>query len=167
MLKRGHKLAALLRVVTQPVQQLGKSPLVGVHPPAPLDPLKTHRVSLGGNLLGLGKGAMVAPQVILIQRLQPLAHRNHARAGRVERNGRNRAPIHPRSAQRVPRRGRQGCHLVGVGLCGKIRVFAAAVKGIRGRCGSDWAFQAVHKSDANAECAKINTGDNGHGRALQ
>ena len=41
---------------------------------------------------------------------------------------------------------------------------AAAMKRIRGRRGSDRALVAVDESNANAKCAEVNAGDDGHGK---
>ena len=130
MFQSRDKLVALLRIVAQPVQQLGKPPFVRVHASAPFDSLKPQRVRLAGNLLGLGKGAMIAPQVILVQRFQPLTDGNHARSSRIQCNGRNHASIHPGRAQSLARGRGQRCHLVGVRLRGIVWVFAPAVKRI-------------------------------------
>ena len=75
MFQRRNHARALLRVVPQPVQQFGESPLVRVDAAAPLDPFKTQFMRLARDLLGLGKGAMIAPQVVLIERLQALRPR--------------------------------------------------------------------------------------------
>ena len=134
---------AFFRVVAQPVQQLGESPLVRVDAAAPFDPFEAKSVRLLRNLLRLGKGAMVAPQVILVQRFQALAHRNHAGAGSVQRNGRNVIPINAGSLERIAGGAGERRHLVCVGLGGKVRVFATAVQRIGGRRSSDRALPAV------------------------
>ena len=118
-----------------------------------------------GDLLGLRKGTMIAPEVILVQRFEALAHRNHAGAGGVERNGRDVAAADAGALEHIAGGGGQGRHLVGMGLGGKVRIFAAAMQRVRGRGGSDRAFFAVNKSDANAQCAEVNAGYDGHGMA--
>ena len=146
------------------MQELGKSPLVGVDAAAPFDALKAELVGFAGNLLGLGKGAMIAPQVVFAERLQALADRNDARSRGVERDGGNVCSVHARGPERVPGgRGESG-HLVGVRLRGVVGIFAAAMQRIRDRCGADGAFLAVNESDANTERAEIDAGDNGHER---
>ena len=70
VLERSGKLAALLGIVAQPVQQLRKSPLVRVHAAAPLDRLEVLLVRQRRDLLRLCLGAVIAPQVVLIERLQ-------------------------------------------------------------------------------------------------
>ena len=45
----------------------------------------------------------------------------------------------------------------------KFGIFAAAVQRIGGRGGADRALLAVDESDANAECAEVDSGDDGHG----
>ena len=44
--ERGHEARALLRIVAQPVQQLGEAPLVGVDAAAPLDAFKPELMRL-------------------------------------------------------------------------------------------------------------------------
>ena len=69
VLEGARQLTALLRIVAQPVQQLGESPLVGIHPAAPFDRFQVLGVGELGNLLRLALGAMVAPQIVVIERL--------------------------------------------------------------------------------------------------
>jgi hypothetical protein len=52
-----------------------------------------------------------------------------------------------------------------MGLGGKVWIFAAAMQRVRGRGGSNRAFFAVNESDANAQCAEVNAGYDGHGMA--
>ncbi len=61
VLKSGDKASALFRIVAQPMQQLRESPLMRIDAAAPIDAFKAQRVCLGGDLFGLGKGAMIAP----------------------------------------------------------------------------------------------------------
>src|SRR5580658_2198008 len=150
--------------MAKPVQQLGEAPLGRVNAAAPFDAFEAHYVRRRGNLLGFGRGAMVAPEVVLTEWFQSLANGNHAGAGGVERDGGHCIAVHAGRAQRVAGRGGESSHLVGMGLGSEIRVFAAAMKGIRGGCGADRSALAVDESNANAEGAEINAGDDGHGK---
>ena len=165
MFQRGDKLRALFGIVAQPVQQLCEPPLVGVDAAAPRNAFKAQRMRLLRNLFGLGKGAMIAPEVIIVQRFQALAHRNHARSGRVQRDCCNRVAIHAGALERISGRRRECCHLVLMRLGGKVRVLAPAVQRIGCRRRTDRSLLAVHKSYANAECAKVNPGDDRHGNS--
>ncbi len=50
------------------MEQLGKSPLGGVDPATPINCFEAGGVGLGGDLFGFGVSAMIAPEVILVQR---------------------------------------------------------------------------------------------------
>ena len=68
---------------------LAKSPLVRIDAAAPLDAFEAQLVRLARDLLGLGKGAMIAPEIVFVERFQAFAHGNHAGTGGIERNGRH------------------------------------------------------------------------------
>src|SRR5690242_9356234 len=80
------KLRTLLGIVAQPVQQLGKAPLRRIHTAAPLNDLESLAMRDLGDFGGFPFCAMVAPQVIVAQRLHVLAHWNDRRACSVESN---------------------------------------------------------------------------------
>ena len=73
-------------MVAEPVQQLGKSPLRRVDATAPLDGFQTLAPSRFGDLGGFPLRSVVTPQVILTQRLEIFAHRNHRGTGGIERD---------------------------------------------------------------------------------
>ncbi len=116
-----------------------------------------------GDLFGLGKGAMIAPQVIVVQRFQPLADGNHTGAGSIERDGRNGAAFNASALEHIASSGGKRPHLVRMRLGSKVRIFAAAVERVRGRRGSNRSPLAIDQSNANAESAEINPGDDSHG----
>src|SRR5690348_2697757 len=100
---------------------------------APLDALKSQLVRLARNLLGLSKSAMVAPEVVLIQRLQPLAYRNHARTRRIKCDGGNGIALHPCILERLTGRSCKRGHLVCVRLRRVVRIFATPMQWVRSR----------------------------------
>ena len=59
--ERGDEARALFRIVAQPVQKLGETPLGGVDAAAPVDGFELLPVRGSGNLLRLAPGAMIAP----------------------------------------------------------------------------------------------------------
>ena len=61
----------------KPVQKLREAPLGRVHTTAPLNRLQTFTVSGFRDLRGFAFGAMVAPQIIFVQRLQVLVDGNN------------------------------------------------------------------------------------------
>ena len=61
VLESTRQLPALLRIVTQPMQQLGKSPLMGIHATAPINRFEMFAMRKLGNFLRFSFGAMIAP----------------------------------------------------------------------------------------------------------
>ena len=57
-------------------------------------------VSLRGDLGRFAPGAMIAPEIVIVQRLQVLAHRNDAGAGGIERDRRYLRAVHLRCCKR-------------------------------------------------------------------
>src|ERR1700761_2996722 len=85
MLQGGVKPAALFRIVPQPVQKLGEAPLRRIGAAAPVERRQSLFAALGGDLGRLAPGAVVAPQIIVAQRLEMLIDRNDRGAGGVDR----------------------------------------------------------------------------------
>ncbi len=165
MFEGARQLTALLRVVAQPVQQLGESPLMGVDPAAPFDRFQMLRVGQLGNLLRLTLSAMVAPQIVVIERLHAGVDRDHARAGRIERHRLDLLARDPSLGQYRPRGADQSIHLILVGLGGEIRVFPLPLQRIvsrRRRQSTLIGAGAVKQRDADAERAEINSCNDRH-----
>ena len=118
MFQRCHHPRALVRISAQPVQQLREPPLGRVHAPAPCERFQILRAAGSGDLGGFALGAMVAPQIVIVQRPKALAHRNDARSGSVERQRRELPAVHARRLQRLAHRGDQRVHVVPVRLRG-------------------------------------------------
>ena len=70
MLERSYQSVSFFRIVAQPVKQLRKSPFGGILSSAPIDCLQATLPRGAGNQRGFAGGAMIAPEIILIQRLQ-------------------------------------------------------------------------------------------------
>ena len=75
MFQRGGEAVALLGIVAQPVQQLGEAPFGGVDAAAPVDGFEPGGARGGGDLRGLAPGAVVAPEVVVVERLEVGVHR--------------------------------------------------------------------------------------------
>jgi hypothetical protein len=71
MLQRRDHLRALAGIVPQPVQQLRESPLGRVHAAAPFERFQFPGAPGRGDLGGFALGAMVAPQIVIVQRRSP------------------------------------------------------------------------------------------------
>ena len=130
VLEGGGELGALIGVVAQPVEQLGEAPFVGVDAAAPVDGFEAVVVGGRGDLLGFGFGAMVAPEVVVVERLQVCVDRDDAGAGGIEGDGRNVFPVMPAGFDGVAGGFREGAHVIGVGLGGVVGIFAAAMQRI-------------------------------------
>src|SRR6266568_322784 len=162
MLKCCNKKRSLAGVVTQPMKQLRESPLVGIDTAAPLNRFEAHLVGLGGDLLCLSVGTMIAPKVVFIEWLKPFANRNDAGTSRIQSNGRNRVAVDSSGVQHIAHGCRESSHLVGVRLRSKVRIFATPVQGIRSRRGPDGAALAVNQSHPHTERAEIYPCHHGH-----
>ena len=163
MLESRRKLTALLRIVTQPVQQLGESPFVRVHAAAPLDRLEVLLVRERRDLLSLGFSPMIAPQVVLVQRLHAIVHRDDAGACGIEGDGSNLVPMNSGRLDSGPCRFGQSAHVIRVRLRGEIRIFALAMERVLGNRGAKAATIAGENGNAHRESAKVDACDDSHG----
>ncbi len=102
VLERRHEPVALVRVVAQPVQQLRESPLRRVHAAAPVDGLESaSRARRAVMSAASSPGAVVAPEVVVVERHETLAHRarRSTRWCRA-RSPRSRCPSTPAASSR-------------------------------------------------------------------
>ncbi len=68
--ERRRQAITLIGIMPKPVQQLGKSPLRRIGAATPVDRLQSKGVRPLGDLLGLAPGAMIAPERIVVKRLE-------------------------------------------------------------------------------------------------
>ncbi len=162
MLEGAGEALALRRIVAQPVQQFCESPLGRVHAAATGDRWKVRRTRRGGDLGGFFGRAMVAPEIVLIQRHQLLVDWNHCRAGGVERDREHVGAVDVRVGERAMRGNRQSVHVRRVRLRREIRIMAIAMHGIFGHTGSDRPAFAVDNRHTNALRSEIDSGDDWH-----
>ena len=138
---------------------------MGVHPAAPFDRFQMLGVGELRNLLRLPLGAMVAPQIVVIERLHARVDRNHARPGGIERYSLDLLPRDAGFGQRGPHGVDQPLHLISVRLSGEIRVFPFPLQRIVGRRRRQSTLLcpgAIKQRDPNAQCAKIHSCNNRH-----
>ena len=154
--------ARCVGVVAQPVQQLGKSPLGGIDAAAPLDGFELFAVRGFGDLGGFAFGAVVAPEIVVVERLQILVDGNDRGAGGVESDGFDLVAGDAGLLERLARGGGQGAHVVVMRLRGVFGIFALAMQRIFGNGGVEQAALAVHDGDADAQGAEIHSGDDRH-----
>ncbi len=134
--RSGESGALRILGMPQPVQQLGPAPFMGVDATAPVNRFQFPLMSLRGDLLGLAMGAMIAPQVIVVQRLQRVVHHHHAGTGRIQRHRQHIFAPHARLLQHASRGLYQRVHLVGVRLGREVRIFPPPMKRILRNRGS-------------------------------
>jgi hypothetical protein len=136
---------------------------VGIDAAAPVYGFEALGVSFGGNLFGFGLGAMVAPEVVLVEWLEVFVDGDDAGAGGVEGDGDDAFAGHAGLFKNGTSGADEGLHLVVVGLGSEVRIFALAVERILGRCSADGALLAMDESDADTEGSEIDASDDGHG----
>src|SRR5580658_10260728 len=165
MLESGDERRPLVRVVSKPVQKLGKSPLRRIDAATPLDSLQALAVSGLGDLGSLSYGAMVAPEVILAEWLKIFSHRNHGRPRGIERDGLHLIPCDAGVLQGLACCRSQCPHVIVMGLGGVFGVFALAVQRIFGDGGFEQAAFTIDERNANAERSEIDSRHDGHQQA--
>src|SRR5205807_1935028 len=100
----------------EPVKQLRKAPFGGVRSTTPVDVFQTRGVRGISQFGGFAPRAVVAPEVVIVERLKSCAYRDDAGTGRIERNGFDIGSPDTRGRDRLLRRFNQGLHLIGVAL---------------------------------------------------
>ncbi len=144
------------------MEEFGEAPLVGVDAAAPVDGFELLGMGELGDLLGLVLGAMVAPEIVVVQRLHVGADGDDARSCGVEGDSFDGGGIDAGLRDDVAGGAGERVHLVVVGLGGLVWVLAIALEGVLGDGGAEAAMVAVEERHANAEGSKVYTGDDGH-----
>ena len=86
--KRGGGLVAFVGIVAQPVEELGPAPFGGVGSSAPVDGGQVGFVARAAVISGgFLPGAVVAPEIVIADRVQVFVDGDYARAGGVDRYG--------------------------------------------------------------------------------
>ena len=115
---------------------------------------------------GLLPGAMVAPEIVVVERLELVIDRDDARPGRVDGDRLDRAPRHARLGERLARRLGERVHVVRVALGSVVGIVLGAVQRILRRPRPDPPARAIDEGDADREGAEIDACDDGHERFL-
>src|SRR5580658_10049177 len=105
---------------------------------------------------------MIAPEIIVVQRLQIIVHRDDAGTGGVERDGFDRLALYSSGGDGPAHGFGQGPHMVRVTLRGVVRIFLFADQRIIRRSRAEAPARAVEYRYAYAERSEIDTGDNAH-----
>ena len=114
-----------------------------IHAAAPLEGLQILAMRQCDNLLRLALGAMVAPQVVLVERLHLRVYRHYAGAGGVKGDGLDFLAADARFFYRQPCSNCERTHVVGMRLRCIIWVLAATMKRIFRYSGAQTAALAV------------------------
>ena len=80
---------------------------------------------------------MIAPEIVIIQRLKFFSDRNDTRSGRVERNSGDRPPVDSGAIDGLSHGIYQRIHVIGVALRRVIRIVFAAMQRILGCAGAE------------------------------
>ncbi len=158
MLERRRESRAFLRVMAQPVQQFGKTPFRGIHAAAPIDSWKAGAVSRLGDQRGLAPGPVVAPEVVIVQRLQVFVHGDHARPGRVHRDRLDRFALHPRRCQGLLHRFHERPHVIGVALRGVVGIIPLSLQRDLANARTEPPALAVNDGNTHAQRAIVHPG---------
>src|SRR5260370_13506944 len=110
----------------------------------------------------LTPGAVVAPEVVVAERLQFFSHGNYTRSGRVNREGGDLVSRNLGGGDRFLHGFTESAHVVSMALRGVIGVFLFAMERILSDAPAETALAAVHDRDANAERSEIHSVDDGH-----
>src|SRR6266480_833217 len=127
----------LRRIVAKPMEKFRETPLRRIDAAAPVDGGEFFAVCGFGDFRSFGFGAVIAPQIIFIQRLEILAHRNDGRTCGVESNGKNLLGGDAGFPDDFASSGRQGAHVLFMRLRGVFGIFAFAMEGILCEGGSE------------------------------
>jgi len=132
MLGGSDERVALGGVVAQPVQELGKAPFGRVDAAAPGERFEVSGAAVGGDFGGFAFSAMVAPEIVVVERDETRAERNDGGAGGVERERLDGLAVYAGAFQGGLSRGGERGHVIGMGLRGVVWVDARAYDGVLG-----------------------------------
>ena len=162
VLEGAREFAALNRIVAQPMQQLRESPLRGIHAAAPANRFQSLAVGQFRDFRSLGLRAVVAPQIIVVERRHLRIHRHDRRSRRVQRDRFHVFAPYSRFLQSLTRSRSQRAHVIFMRLRREFRVLAFAMQWIFGHRGFQRALLAVHDRNANTQCPEIYASNDRH-----
>src|SRR5258707_51303 len=125
-------MGALSRIVSKPVQKFSESPLRRICATAPIDGFELMVARCGGDFSRFFPGAMIAPQVIIVDWFELFVNRNHAGPSSVESDGFDCPALDCRILDGLPHGLGKRSHVIGVALRGVVRIFPLAMQWILG-----------------------------------
>ena len=153
----GGEAVAFGWVVTEPVEELCEAPLVGVDVAAPVDGLEVFGEGELGDLAGFFVGAVIAPEVVVVDGLEVRVDGDDAGAGGVECDGGDVPAVDLVLFEDATRGFDERAHLVGVGLGGVVGVVALTGEGIVGGGCAEASADAVEERYTNAEGSEVDS----------
>jgi hypothetical protein len=135
---------------------------VAVNSAAPFNGFELFAARQFGNLPCLFMGTVVAPEEILVERLELIVDRDHTRSGSVEGKCDNLLRVDRGMAKHVMHGLDQSLHLVFMRLRSEIGIFHTAMQRIT--CGSSPQSSSltIEQGDANTQRSEIYPGDDRH-----
>src|SRR5437660_904511 len=106
--------------------------------------------------------AVIAPKVVVIERLEVFPNGNHRGTRRVQRNGANLVASRPGFFHSLSRGRGQSFHVIHMRLRGKFGILPLAVKGIFSDCGSQQPAVAIHQRNTHAQSPEVNASNYRH-----
>ena len=162
MFERGGEAVAVAGIVAEPVEELGEAPLVGVDVAAPVNGLEVFGEGELGDLAGFFVGAVIAPEVVVVDGLEVGVDGDDAGAGGVERDGGDVVTVDVVFGEDAAHCFDESAHLVGVGLGGVVGVFAFAGEGVFGGGCAEASADAVEERYTNAEGSEVDSCNDCH-----
>ena len=160
--KGGDEARALPGIVPQPMQQLREAPLRGVDATAPVDGFELLLVRGGGNLLCLAPRAVIAPEIVVIQRLEPVADRDDAGTGGIDGERTDLISANTTVAKRALHRLLERIHLRAMTLRREIGILRGAMQRILRNASAEPPFRLAEERDTHAQCPEIDTRNDAH-----
>ena len=136
-------------VVAEEVEEFGPAPFAGVGAAAPVDGGEFGLVGGLGDLGGFAPGAVVAPEVVIVDGLHVFVDGYDAGAGGVDGQGFDGMAVDVGFGDGGLHGFGEGSHVVGVALGGVVGVFALAVEGVGGGGEAQAAFCIVYERHAD------------------
>jgi hypothetical protein len=147
------------------MEEFRETPFRRIDTAAPLDRGELLAVCGCGDFRGFSFGTVIAPQIIVIERLETFAYGNDGGAGGVESNGEDLIGGNSGFADDVASGSRQSAHVIFMRLRSVFGIFVFTVQGIFGDGGSEQTALAVHKRNANAQGSKVHSSNDRHVRS--
>src|SRR5260370_1185677 len=151
VLEGGHEFRSLGGIMPEPVQEFGEAPLRRINTAAPIDGRKLFAMRSLCDFRSLGLGAMIAPQVIVIERLEIFSDGNNGRTGRVQSDGQDLIGGSSGFPDGLACSCRQCAHVIFVRLRGAFGIFAFAMERIFSGGRSQQSPFAVNDGNTNAQ----------------